>query len=151
MGHGSLWLLFAISAIRALGGGVQSPAIGALLPQIVPGDKLTKVNATKSSIQAAVTLISPMLSGALMTLAPLEIIFFIDVITAAIAVCILLFLLEVPTHAKSMSKQAITYFGDMREGIAYVLRHDFVRTFCLFKSANKILYEAGKPEPLPES
>src|SRR5690554_2765123 len=114
MGYNSLALLFVMSAIRALGSGVQSPAIGALLPQLVPRDKLTRVNAANGSIQAAVTLVSPMLSGALLTLAPIQLIFFIDVITAAIAVSILIFLLEIPSHAKAMGKQVVSYFGDMR-------------------------------------
>jgi DHA3 family macrolide efflux protein-like MFS transporter len=80
-----LWLLFVISAIRALGTAIQMPAIGAFLPQLVPEDQLTRVNGLNSSIQSFVFLVSPMLSGALLTFATIEIIFFIDVITAAIA------------------------------------------------------------------
>lgn len=132
MGHNSLALLFVMSAIRALGSGVQSPAIGALLPQLVPRDKLTRVNAINSSIHATVTLVSPMLSGALLSIAKLQTIFLVDVITAAIAVSILLFMLQVPVHAKAGAKQVIGYFGDMREGIAYAIRNDFIRTYCLF-------------------
>lgn len=54
MGYDSLWMLFVASAIRALGAAVQMPAVGAFLPQLVPEDKLTKVNATNGSIQAMV-------------------------------------------------------------------------------------------------
>jgi DHA3 family macrolide efflux protein-like MFS transporter len=75
-----LWLLFVISAIRALGTAIQMPAIGAFLPQLVPEDQLTRVNGLNSSIQSFVFLVSPMLSGALLTFATIEIIFFIDVI-----------------------------------------------------------------------
>ncbi len=132
MGYHSLALLFVMSALRALGSGVQSPAIRALLPQLAPRDKLTRVNAVNSSIQAAVSLLSPMLSGALLSFARLETIFLIDVITAAIAVSILLFLLQVPAHAKAAGRQVTGYFRDMREGIAYVIRNDFIRVFCLF-------------------
>ena len=102
LGYEMLWLLFVISAIRALGPAIQMPAIGAFLPQLVPEDQLTRVNGINSSIQSFVFLVSPMLSGALLTFATIEIIFFIDVITAAIAVMILLLLLHVPVHAKSL-------------------------------------------------
>src|SRR6476660_5976750 len=44
MGFDAIWLLFVIAAIRAFGTGVQMPAVGAIFPQIVPQDKLTKVN-----------------------------------------------------------------------------------------------------------
>ena len=132
MGYGSLWLLFVTSAIRALGAAIQIPAIGAFLPQIVPEDKLTKVNATNGSIQAMVMLVSPMLSGALLTMATIETIFFIDVITAAIAVSVLFLFLHVPVHAKAQAKQTTSYFSDMREGFTYIKNHAYIKRFFLF-------------------
>ena len=132
MGYGSLWLLFATSAIRALGAAIQIPAIGAFLPQIVPEDKLTKVNATNGTIQAMVMLVSPMLSGALLTMATIEIIFFIDVITAAIAVLVIFLFLHVPVHAKAQAKQTTSYFSDMREGFSYIKNHQYIKRFFLF-------------------
>jgi DHA3 family macrolide efflux protein-like MFS transporter len=131
-GHDAIWLLFAASVIRAFGSGVQVPAVGAFLPQLVPGEKLTRVNGINSSLQSLVMLISPMLSGALLTLATIEKIFLIDVITAAIAVSILLLFLHVPAHAKALAKQKISYFEDLREGIVYIKNHDYVRTFFMF-------------------
>lgn len=132
MGYGSLWLLFVTSAIRALGAAIQIPAIGAFLPQIVPEDKLTKVNATNGSIQAMVMLVSPMLSGALLTMTTIETIFFIDVVTAAIAVSVLFLFLHVPVHAKAQAKQTTSYFGDMYEGFTYIKNHAYIKRFFLF-------------------
>ena len=132
MGYNMLWLLFVMSAIRALGSGIQTPAIGAFLPQLVPEDKLTKINATNGSIQALVMLISPMLSGALLTVATIETIFFIDVITAAIAVFTLLMFLHVPVHAKAMEKQTTSYFDDMKKGFSYIKNHDYIKKFFIF-------------------
>ncbi|WP_400163953.1 MFS transporter [Brevibacillus sp. TJ4] len=138
-GYDELWLLFVVSAIRALGTGIQTPTVGAFIPQMVPPDKLTKVTATNSSIQSLVMLVSPMLSGALLGMVSIEMIFFIDVITAAIAVSILLFFLRVPVHAKALEKEPISYFADMREGFHYIKQHDFVKTFCLFTASFMIL------------
>ena len=139
LGYDSLWLLFVVSAVRALGAGVQMPAIGAFLPQMVPEDKLTKVNATNSSLQSMVTLLSPMLSGALLTMATIESIFFIDVITAAIAVSILLLFLHVPVHAKAAAKQQVSYFGDMSDGLTYINNHGFIKTLFVFDAVFLIL------------
>ncbi|TEB15193.1 enterobactin exporter EntS [Pelotomaculum sp. FP] len=132
MGYNMLWLLFVISAVRALGTAIQMPAIGAFLPQLVPEDKLTKVNATNSSIQSFVMLVSPMLSGALLTMSTIEAIFFIDVVTAAIAVLTLLLFLHVPVHAKALEKQTTSYFDDMSQGFAYIKNHAYVKNFFLF-------------------
>lgn len=132
MGFEALWLLFLMSAIRAIGTAVQMPAVGAILPQIVPEEQLTRVNGANGSIQALVTLTAPMVSAALLTLADLKTIFFIDVVTAAIAILVLLTLLRVSPHAKASEKQSTSYFQDIREGFVYVNRHPFVKQFFIF-------------------
>lgn len=132
MGYDAIWLLFVTSAVRALGTSVQTPAVGALIPQIVPEDKLTKVNAINGSIQSLVTLIAPMISGALLTMATIETIFFIDVVTAVIAVIILLLLVKVPVHEKASNKQDISYFSDLKMGFNYIKNHQYVKSFFIF-------------------
>ena len=132
MGYDSLWLLFVMSAVRAIGTGIQGPAVGAILPQLVPENQLTKVNGTNGSIQALIMLISPMVSAALLTVASMEIIFFIDVITAAIAIFILLAFLDIPVHAKALQKQTTSYFIDLQEGFTYIKNHAFLKKFFLF-------------------
>lgn len=131
-GYDSIWMLFAVSAIRALGAGVQTPAVGALLPQLAPAEMLTRVNGIYNSIQSFVTLLSPMLSGALMTMATIESIFFIDVLTAAIAVLVLLLFLQVPAHDKASAPQTVGYVEDMRAGFHYIHAHRYVKTFFMF-------------------
>lgn len=132
LGYDMLWLLFVMSAIRAVGSGIQTPAVGALLPQLVPQDQLTRVNGINGSIQGFVMLVSPMLSGALLSFATIETIFFVDVVTAAIAILILLLLLYVPLHAKAAEKQTISYFSDLRKGFAYISKHDYIKNFFIF-------------------
>lgn len=139
IGYDSIWLLFVASAVRALGAGVQTPAIGAFLPQITPEDQLTRVNATNTTIQSLVGLISPMLAGALLTVASIEAIFLIDVVTAAIAIVILIFFLHAPLHAKALSGTSVGYLTDLREGFRYIVQHDFLKVMFLFNAAFFIL------------
>ncbi|WP_071396550.1 MFS transporter [Bacillus tuaregi] len=131
MGFDSIWLLFAIAAVRAFGTGVQMPAVGAILPQIVPKERLTQVNGANGSIQAIIMFISPMISAALLGVTSLEMIFFIDVITAAIAIVSLL-ALKVSVHEKAADKQTTSYFSDFKQGLQYVNTHDFLKKFFLF-------------------
>jgi DHA3 family macrolide efflux protein-like MFS transporter len=132
IGYEMLWLLFLMSAVRSLGAAVQMPAVGAFLPQLVPEDRLTQINATNGSIQSVVTLLSPMLSGALLIFTAIETIFLIDVVTAAIAILILFLFLHVPAHAKAREKQTVSYLSDMREGITYIKKHGYLKQFFLF-------------------
>jgi MFS transporter, DHA3 family, macrolide efflux protein len=132
MGYDAIWLLFVMAAIRALGTGVQTPAVGAILPQIVPKEKLTKVNGANGSIQAVIMFVSPMVSAALIAMASIEIIFFIDVITAAIGIGTLLFFLKIPVHEKAAEKQTTSYFSDFKQGLQYVNSNPFLKKFFLF-------------------
>ncbi|WP_195264411.1 MFS transporter [Clostridium sp. 1001275B_160808_H3] len=132
LGYDSPWMLFLVLAIRSLGTGVQTPAVGSFIPQIVPENKLSKINGINSSIQSLTMLICPMLSGALLSIATIETIFFIDVITAMIAVFTLLIFLKVKAHSKALEAQHNSYFDDMKEGVKYIKNHSYVKKFFLF-------------------
>ena len=77
----------------------------------MPEEKLTKVNGINSSVQSVIMLLSPMVSGALLSMTTIEVIFFIDVVTAAMAVLTLLFFLKVPPHEKALSGSGMGYVG----------------------------------------
>jgi MFS transporter, DHA3 family, macrolide efflux protein len=132
MGYESIWLLFVMAAIRAIGTGIQTPAVGAILPQIVPKEGLTKVNGINGSIQAIIMFVAPMVSAGLLAMTSIEIIFFIDVITAAIAIFVLLSFFKIPTHGKASEKQTTSYFNDLQQGLIYIKNHAFLKKFFLF-------------------
>ena len=132
LGHNELWLIFVFMAVRALGSAVHSPAISAVLPQIVPTEELTKISGINSSIQAAVLLVSPMISGALLTFTSLQLILLIDVVTAALAIAILLLYIPIPVHQKAAEKQKASYFSDMKDGFRYIAGHRFIQLFFLY-------------------
>ncbi|MBP1644849.1 MAG: transporter [Bacteroidetes bacterium] len=132
MGYKFIWLLFAVSAIRSLGSGMQTPAIGAILPQFVPQDKLIKVNGINSSIHSVVMLLSPMFSAFLLSVASIEAIFFIDVFTALIAVFTLLVFIKIPPHKKALDRNATTYLSDLKAGLKYIKAHKYIKHFFLF-------------------
>ena len=46
-GASGIWLLFIFSAVRSAGSGIQMPAIQAILPQLVPKDKLMRIKKVK--------------------------------------------------------------------------------------------------------
>jgi DHA3 family macrolide efflux protein-like MFS transporter len=132
LGYDAIWLLFVVSAMRALGAGIQSPAVNAFLPGIVPPDKLMKITGINSSVMSAVTLVSPIVAGALLSFTTIKFIFFIDIFTAAIAVWILLVFLKVPAHAKALEKQPFNYFTDLKAGLVYISKHGYVKTIFFF-------------------
>jgi DHA3 family macrolide efflux protein-like MFS transporter len=127
----SIPLLFLVAGIRAFGSAIQQPAVGAILPQMVPQESLTRINGINGSIQSALSLVAPIASGALLGLAGIEFIFFIDVATAALAIVLLTGFLKVAPHAKAMETktqkgQGFSYFKDMTDGFKYIREHRFL-------------------------
>lgn len=132
LGYDATWLLFVIAAVRALGAGIQTPAVGAILPQIVPEDKLTRVNGINGSLQALMMFVAPIVSASLLSMATIEVILFIDVITAAIAIFTLLLFLKIPLHQKAADQQTTSYMDDFKLGLSYIKNHSFLKTFFSF-------------------
>ncbi|MDR0396209.1 MAG: MFS transporter [Oscillospiraceae bacterium] len=128
IGVDEVGMLLVCAAVRSFGQGVQNPAGGALIPQIVPQDQLTRVSGIQSGVNSALGLAAPAVSGALMAAAPLSVLFLADVLTAAIGIGILFFLVRVPDvpAAKTEGKAAARYFSDLRDGFRYVARHAFI-------------------------
>lgn len=129
LGYQYIWLLFIIAAIRAFGAGVQGPAVGAILPQIVPEDKLMRVNGINGTVQAAIMFIAPMISAALLTITSLEMILFVDVVTAFIAI-VTLFFIHFAKH--EVTTDPVSYLEDFKSGMRYIKEHAFLKHYFIF-------------------
>ena len=125
-GVDDLWLIFLVMAVRSVGAGIQMPAISALLPQIVPTDKLLRVNGINSSVQSSLLILGPVAAAAIYSTMSLAAILFIDFVTAVIGLS-LLATIAVPTLSRVVSDEKPSYFTDLREGMTYIFSNDLVR------------------------
>jgi DHA3 family macrolide efflux protein-like MFS transporter len=125
-GVDDLWLVFLVMAVRSVGAGIQMPAISALIPQIVPTDKLMRVNGINSSVQSSLLIIGPVAAAGIYSTFSLAAILFVDVVTAVIGLS-LLATIAVPTLSRAASDDKPSYFTDLREGLEYIFSHDLVR------------------------
>ena len=125
-GTEAVGLLLAVSALRSVGQAFHMPAVGAILPQMVPRDSLMRVNALNGTVQSGLSFAAPVAAGALLSLAPFQVILFVDVATASLAVGLLALFLHVPPHAKASHAQATGYFEDLKLGFRYVRDHRYL-------------------------
>lgn len=134
-GHGSIPLLCVALIIRGLGSAIQQPCIGALLPDIVPEKHLTRINGINGSMQALFSLASPVLGAMLLSMMPLGTIFFVDIVTAVIAILIMLTAFRLPDKDQSAdSAVSENYFTEMKLGIKYVFKTKFLVQFFSFST-----------------
>jgi DHA3 family macrolide efflux protein-like MFS transporter len=123
-GAENIWLLLACVIARSAGQGVQTPAVSALIPQLVPEEHLVRVNGIFQSIMSVSMIGSPALGGVLLSIAPLQTVLYIDVVTAAIGISILAFLVKVPRREAPADREPgdlrPAYFREMRDGLVYI-------------------------------
>ncbi len=131
-GTEAVGLLLVVSALRSVGQAFHMPAVGALLPQMVPPESLMRVNAVNGSVQSGLSFAAPMVAGALLSLAPFQVILFVDVVTASLAVGLLALFLQVPPHAKAALPQTTGYFEDLKLGFRYVRNHRYLIGFFVY-------------------
>lgn len=124
-----IWLLFIVLAFRSLGGGIQMPAVSALIPQLVPKDKLMRVNGINSSIQAATLLISPATGAMMLSFAAIEWTMLIDVATAIIGM-LLLVSVSIPMIQRSDAKIK-KYFVELKEGVVFIFNNKLILTIII--------------------
>lgn len=130
-GHKSIWLLYVALVIRGLGAAVQTPCVGAMLPDVVPEEHLTRINGINGSMNALFTLASPMLGALLIGIIPLGAIFFVDIITAIIGIVLLLTAFKLP-EKENKKQLSESYFTEMKLGIQYIARTKYLVQFFVY-------------------
>ena len=140
LGYREIWLIFAAMAIRGFGQGVQQPAVSSVLPSLAPPEQLMRVNSINSAAQSAMMLVSPALAAALISFAPLENIFLIDIATAIVAIIILALFVKVEKREKADdASEKVNYFADIKLGLGYVAKNKLVKHLFVISTAVSLL------------
>jgi DHA3 family macrolide efflux protein-like MFS transporter len=148
LGYRELWLIFLVSSIRSVGAGIQTPAVNAFLPQLVPAAKLMRVNSLNSTLQPFILIVAPAVSGALLSFSGLEVIFFVDVVTAFLAVSLLL-ALKAPAYQALAAGQKSGYLDDLKVALGYVRQNRPIKAlFILFAFVSFLIAPVAFLTPL---
>ena len=108
--------LLVMSVIRSLGAGIQTPAVNAVIPQLVPEEQIMRFNGINSTMQSVVQFAAPAAAGALLTASTLSSILMIDIATAIVGIG-LLSAVMIPRQA--LQNEGVSVFTDMKIGIKY--------------------------------
>ena len=108
--------LLVISIVRSIGAGVQTPAVNAVIPHLVPAEYLMKYNGINATIQSIVQFIAPAVAGTVLSIGTFRSTLFIDILTALIGIgllsCVLL-------PKQEVSNENISVFSEIKAGIHY--------------------------------
>ncbi|NLP44849.1 MAG: MFS transporter [Peptococcaceae bacterium] len=123
-GFQHLELLLAVAAVRSIGGGIQAPAVNAIFPQLVPREKLTRVQGINQTLNSVLLLLSPAVGGIILGSLSIVWAFLLDVVTAALAIIIFSF---IKVEKIQRTATATSLFTELRQGIAYTFGHPILR------------------------
>ena len=112
----SLSALLVISIIRSIGAGVQTPAVNAVIPHLVPEEYLMKYNGMNATMLSIVQFVAPAVAGTVLSIGTFRSTLFIDIVTALIGIgllsCVLL-------PKQEVSNENISVFSEIKAGIHY--------------------------------
>lgn len=123
-------VILAVSTIRSLGSGIQTPAGNAVIPLLVPETQRMRFNGVYAAMQAAIQFAAPAAAGIILSLSSLRISLLTDVVTALLGIGLLAGLRLPP---QEQSRSTATYFSDVKTGLRYALSHrPLVRVLILY-------------------
>ncbi|MCL1800243.1 MAG: MFS transporter [Promicromonosporaceae bacterium] len=138
-GASALWLIFLVSAIRAVFAGLQRPAFLAVLPQIVPESELTRLNGIGETIGSVSLLAGPVIVGILMETVGLHAVMFVDVATAVIGIA-LLAAVKMPWIRPTTARPK--FLAEFADGFRYLGRDKSARTLIFFSTGVEFFLSA---------
>ncbi len=112
--------ILMISIVRSLSAGIQSPAVSSILPQLVPEEKLIRINGINGSLQSMIQFGAPAAAGVILTTGSFSNILLIDIITALVGIAILSFI-DIPGHNVIEMNIKPGIFKEMKAGIQFAL------------------------------
>jgi MFS transporter, DHA3 family, macrolide efflux protein len=125
LGFESIPMLIVISAVRSFGSGIQLPSVMAIVPQLVPTDKLVRINGINSTLNSVLLLASPAVAGMLLGGLGIEFALLTDVVTALLAVGFMSFL-TMPQRTISEIPENTGALRDILDGLKYTKSHPFL-------------------------
>ena len=119
----NIWLVIFITSLRSVFQAFHLPAANAIIPLMVPKEKLSRINGINYLFTGLITTIGPVIAASLIaffTLDHVDQILWIDIITFLIAI-IPLFLIKIPSiHKKEIEKEKRSFVKDFKTGFQII-------------------------------
>ncbi len=142
-----VWHLYIINAVNGLMNTVQSPASDVATTLLTPKKHYQKTSGMRSFSNSLVSILTPVLATAMVTLAGIEAVILFDLVTFAAAFLVLLFFIRIP-EAERSEKSSESLLGSAKSGLVYLRENKGILCMILFLSAINLIasiYDAALP------
>ena len=115
-----IWHIYAILCLRAIGQGLQNPAMLAATSLMVPEDDLTRVQGLNQAFQGVMAVLAAPLGAVLLDLLPMQGVLAVDIVTATLAIAPLC-IVRIPAISSPGASQGVgAVLRDLQAGFVYV-------------------------------
>ena len=144
-GHISLWHIYLLTAIQAVGISFDSPSRQAMVPNLVPTRDLSNAFSMNSIAMQTGAIIGPALGGLVIAYWGQSYTYLINAASYLAVIAALALMGDVPQQIERTGRSGVS-LGAIREGVQFILNHpiilatmlmDFFATF--FSSANTLM------------
>lgn len=147
-----IWHIYLILFIRSFAGIFQGPAKNASVSLMVPKEHLVRLGGINQAVNGLTETFSPALGALLLELLPMQGVLAVDIVTAVIAILLLLFFVKIPQPKAVITKQKVTpksLLTDVKFGFKYIATWPGLLILILIASSiNLFLAPSGNLLPL---
>ncbi len=147
-----IWHIYLVNIIVGFMDSFQSPATSIAVGMLIPKEKYEKASGMDSFTRNLVTVSSPMLAAAILSIFGMSGIILIDLITFLLAMLVLLFFIPIKEEKAIISKKKESYIAGFQEGIYFLRRHKAIFyimvSMALINFFSRITYENILPAML---
>ncbi len=120
-GAASIWAVFVILAARGICQAFHAPATIAVMPSMVPAEKLSRMNGLSFFFSGTVNLVGPVLAALLLSVWSIDQILWVDIATFAVAIVPLL-IIKIPSVTQT-GAAAQSFKMEFKQGFAHIKNH----------------------------
>lgn len=148
IGEIPVWFIMIVLFGRSMGSAFHNPSLQAIIPLLVPKDKLTQYAGYSQSFESISRLISPALAAALYSIWELHIIALLDIVGAILAILMLSFV-KVKDVKENTSPSKNGYLKELKDGFLVMKQEKGMLTLVLISGLYAMIYSTiGNLYPL---
>ena len=136
----SIWQVLAVLALRGVFQAFHNPAVSAIIPLMVPRDRLSRMNGVNFLLSGVVNALGPLIAATLLELWKIDQILWIDAATFVVAVIPLL-MIRIPSvrGKQDESQDKLSFRKEFGEGLAFIKKARGFLTFIMLATAVNFL------------
>ncbi|UCG02936.1 MAG: MFS transporter [Candidatus Heimdallarchaeota archaeon] len=137
LGIADIWFVLAIITLRGVFQAFHRPAVQAIIPLLIPKDKLSRMNGLDYLFNGMILMVGPLVGALLLNYFILQEVLWLDAITFMIAIVPTIIISIPSVKAPSIIKEKTPFLAELSEGFTFIRNQQgLLALLAVFTAAN---------------